>query len=52
VVHALVRAHPDFDKSDQAKVEHCHADVAERLLAMLCIKNADMTRFGSFVEQL
>jgi hypothetical protein len=48
----LVFDHSDFDKADMGKVEYCRADVAERLLTMLYIKNADVNRFGSFGEEL
>jgi D-alanine-D-alanine ligase-like ATP-grasp enzyme len=34
------------------KVEYCRADVAERLLTLLFIKNADVIRFLSFGEEL
>jgi hypothetical protein len=48
----LVFDHPDFDKADMGKVEYCRADVAERLLTMLYIKNADVNRFGSSQQTL
>jgi hypothetical protein len=33
-------------------LSYCQDDVAERLLTMLLIKNTDVNRFGSFVEEL
>jgi hypothetical protein len=47
----LVFDHPEFDKADMVKVEYCRVDVAERLLTMLYIENADVNRFGSFGEE-
>jgi hypothetical protein len=48
----MVCQHPEYDRTDGNKISQCRADVAERLMTFLNNKNSDMSRFGSFIEDL